>query len=48
MTRFGLGLVHSPVGPGPIIQVQVHLYLDLDLDIWGLDFRQSTLVSFRM
>ena len=50
MTRFGLGLVHSPAGPGPIIQVQVHPYLDLDLDIWGpdlgppgpgLDFGQS-------
>ena len=35
MTRFGLGPVHSPAGPGPIIQVQVHPYLDLDPDIWG-------------
>ena len=37
MTRFGLGPVHSPAGPGPIIWVQVHPYLDLDLDIWGPD-----------
>ena len=55
MTKFGLGpdkvwtlgLVHSPAGPGPIIQVQVHPYLDLDPDIWGPpgpgpDFGQST------
>ena len=54
-TRFGpgldqvqtLGLVHSPAGLGPIIQVQVHPYLDLDPDIWGppgpgLDFGQSS------
>ena len=37
MTRFGLGPVHSPAGPGPIIRVQVHPYLDLDMDIWGPD-----------
>ena len=46
MTMFGLGLVHSPAGLEPIVQVQVHLYLDLDPDIWGLpgpgpDFGQS-------
>ena len=32
MTRFSLGLVHSPAGPGPIIQVQSGP---------GLDFGQS-------
>ena len=42
-----LGPVHSPAGPGPIIQVQVHPYLDLDPDIWGPpgpgpDFGQSS------
>ena len=45
--RSSLGLVYSPAGPGPIIQVQVHPYLDLDPDIWGppgpeLDFGQSS------
>ena len=40
MTRFGP--VHSPAGPGPIIQVQVHPYLDLGPPGPGPDFGQSS------